>query len=74
MESSLCDIDLGRMEEMARTMGRYGNNLEQLKREKSMLTVSYEVTSTYLGRMLLFVAPSILGRSIVKIRPGISLE
>lgn len=32
------------MEEMARTMGHYANNLEQLKREKAMLTVTYEVT------------------------------
>ena len=39
---------------MARTMGRYGNNLEQLKREKSMLTISYEVTMTYFGGMILF--------------------
>jgi len=31
------------MEEMARTMGHYANKLEQLKREKSMITVTYEV-------------------------------
>ncbi|KAK2167890.1 hypothetical protein NP493_1253g00013, partial [Ridgeia piscesae] len=31
-----------KMEEMARTMGHYANKLEQLKREKSMITVTYE--------------------------------
>ena len=66
MESPLCDVDVGRMEEMARTMGRYGNNLEQLKREKSMLTISYEVTSTYFGGMILFYCSLNIMETIIK--------